>query len=439
MKKRILAVCLALCISVAFLAGCGGGGTSDGAAVPSAPGGGTDSTGALSGDPIKIGCAYPLTGNAAAIGVNIMRGFEFGFEEINASGGILGRPVELIVGDTQGDAKVALSVAEKLITQDNVDMLLGCQSSGISETVAQLAEKYSIPMISAISTADAITTHGYQWYFRFAPTNSSYLRSMVQFLKDMDGSADYPDVQVKTIACIADSDLLGQETIKWAKHWADEMGIEVVEEVSYNLGASDLTSEVLALKAANADALIIDMYMADAILFTKTMVEQGYSPQFMVGKGSAFLDPAYIPAVPGISNGVCSAIEWNTDMTRGQDIAARFKEKFDIDMNGHTAESYTVSWVIKTAYEAAGEVDKAAVRDALEQLDIVDQFPNGGPPIILPYDRIVFGNPNWQGVQHTHTSEYAGVAIGQIQDGVMKTVWPFESTESKVQVPAPFK
>ena len=437
MKRKLLTICLVLCIGIGLLAGCGGStGTPAQASSSSST---TNDVTPTSNDTIKIGCAYPLTGTAALTGVNIMRGYEFAFDEINKSGGILGRQVELIVADTQGDAKVGLSVAEKLITEDKIDLLLGCNNSGVSETVAQLAEKYQVPMISAISTADAITTHGYQWYFRFAPTNSSYLRSIVQYLKDMGESEDYPDTQVKTLAVVADSDLLGQETIKWAKYWAGEFGIEVVEAVSFNMGASDLTSEVLVLKNTPHDALIIDMSMADAILFTKTMAEQGYTPQLMVGKGGAFLDPAYIPAVPGISNGVCVSVEWNTDMTRGKDISARFKEMFGVDMNGHTAESFSVGWVVKTAYEAAGAVDKAAVRQALEDLDIVDQFPNGGPPIILPYDRIKFGNPNWQGVQHTHTSEFAGVAIGQIQDGVMKTVWPFETTETKVQVPAPFK
>jgi branched-chain amino acid transport system substrate-binding protein len=367
-----------------------------------------------------------------------MRGIEFAFKEINEQGGISGKQVELVLGDTQGDPKIAMSVAEKLITIDGVSVLIGCHASGITEVVSQVAEKYRTPMLSAISTADQLTTHGYRYFFRFPPTNSIYLRSMIEYLDALDKSPEY-DVTVKTIAIVTNNTLLGQETVKWAKYWAKEHDISVVAEVMYPEGVVDLTSEVLALKSANADALVADSYISDGILFNKTMVEQGYAPQIMVGKGSAFVDPSFIPATLGISNGITTATEWNHDLTKGKDINERFKKVYGIDMNGHAAESFCTSWTVKTAIEAAGSTDRDRIRDALENLKIVGSFPNGGPEIMLPYNTISFGNPEWQGIKHTHTNENAVVAVAQIQDGVLRTVWPFEYTQNKVLVPAPYK
>jgi branched-chain amino acid transport system substrate-binding protein len=387
--------------------------------------------------PIKIGFVYPLTGDNAPIGLNIMKGFEFAFGEINEQGGINGQKVELVLGDTQGDQKIAMSVAEKLITVDGVSMLIGCQASGITEVVSQVAEKYRTPMVTPVATADQLTTHGYRYYFRFSPTNSIYLRSMIEYLVDLDKSPDY-DIEIKNIAILADNTLLGQETTKWAKYWAAEHNLPVVAEVVYTQGAADLTSEVLALKSANADALVVDCYISDGILFNKTMVEQGYAPQVMVGKGTAFVDPSFIPATGAISNGISTATEWNPDLTKGKDINERFKKIYGIDMNGHAAEAFCAAWTVKTAIDAAGSAEKDAIRDALEKVKVVGSFPNG-PEIMLPYDTISFGNPEWQGNKHTHTNENAIVAVAQIQDGVMRTVWPFEYTQNKVIIPAPYK
>ena len=82
--------------------------------------------------PIKIGAMYALTGANAAIGTNILRGIDFAVKMINAQGGVNGRMLEVVRGDTEGDAAKARSVAERLVTQDHVDALLGCHQSTLT-------------------------------------------------------------------------------------------------------------------------------------------------------------------------------------------------------------------------------------------------------------------------------------------------------------------
>ncbi|MBQ6343590.1 MAG: ATP-binding cassette domain-containing protein [Anaerolineaceae bacterium] len=107
-----------------------------------------------------------------------------------------------------------------------------------------------------------------------------------------------------------------------------------------------------------------------------------------------------------------------------------------VNMNGHSAESYTVVWIFKTAIEAAGSTDGEAVRDALAALDIQGEFP-GGRKIVLPYDRIKFENYELAGAPHFRDNTSASVAIGQVQDGEWKTVWPFDFTDTQILYPAP--
>jgi branched-chain amino acid transport system substrate-binding protein len=195
---------------------------------------------------------------------------------------------------------------------------------------------------------------------------------------------------------------------------------------------------VLALKKADPDAILCDSYIGDATLFVQTLKAQNYTPKMIVAKANGFTDPAFIANLGSIANGVASVVEFNPDLINGKEINDEFKAQFGVNMNGHSAESYTVVWLFKTAIEAAGSTDGAAVRDAIAALDIQGEFP-GGRKIVLPYDRIHFENYDLAGVPHYRDNTSASVAIAQVQDGEWKTVWPFDFTDTKILYPAPLQ
>ncbi|MFR5601741.1 MAG: ABC transporter substrate-binding protein [Lachnospiraceae bacterium] len=385
----------------------------------------------LTGEPIRIGVLYALSGNNAAIGTNILRGIDFAVEDINASGGVKGRPIEIVRGDTQGNEQVAQLEAERLITEDQVHAILGCHQSTLTEVVFEMCEQYQIPAMTAISTVDSISSHNYEYAFRLCPMNSLYLENMFMYLRDQ---AEKTGHEVKTIAVFADNSMIGQEAIRCARIYAPKYGMEVVSEIQYGQGAADLTAEIQELKAADADAVLAESYVSDAILLMDTMEALDYHPPIVIAKANGFADPSFIPATEGISEGLTSVVEWNPDLTKGQEINGRFKEIFGVDMNGHSAESYTAVWTLKTAFEQAGTDEGEAVKNALASLDIQDAFP-GGPEIILPYNRIKFEDHEFNGIQYYNDNIYASVAIAQIQDGEYKTVWPFEYSKQEIAKP----
>ena len=226
---------------------------------------------------------------------------------------------------------------------------------------------------------------------------------------------------------------IGQELIRCVNLFAPDYGLDVVAEVDYSSNATDLSSQVLALKQADPDAILCDSYIGDATLFVQTLKEQNYKPKMIVAKANGFTDPSFIPNLGASANGVASVVEFNPDLTNGVEINEDFKKVYNVNMNGHSAESYTVVWLFKTAIEKAGSTDGAAVRDALAELSIDGAF-EGGRKIVLPYSKIEFA-PEYEigGAKHYRDNTYASVAIAQVQDQEWKTVWPFEFASSKIQ------
>ena len=395
-------------------------------------------TAVAEGEPIKIGTIYAMSGGAAAIGTNILRGVEFAVNEINAAGGVTGRPLEIVRGDHAGDPATGKSEAERLITQEHVDVVMGCHMSVVTEVVAQVCQQYKVPMITAISTLDRLSNEEHKdidYFFRLCPLNSVYVEDMLMYLKD---SEQQTGEEIKTVAIFTDRAAIGQELIRCVELFKDKYGLELVATVDYTSNATDLSAQVLALKKAKPDAILCDSYIGDATLFIQTLKEQNYSPKMIVAKANGFTDPSFITNLGSIANGVASVVEFNPDLVNGKEINEEFKAVYGVDMNGHSAESYTVVWLFKAAIEAAVTTDGEAVKNALDALVIDGQF-EGGRKIILPYSKIDFENYDLAGEPHYRDNTSASVAIAQIQDGAWTTVWPFEFASSEIQYPAPLK
>ena len=413
----------------AALTACGG----SSASTSTAPAASGSTAAAPSGDTIKIGTIYAMSGGNAAIGENILRGIDFAVDEINKAGGVNGQMLEVVRGDHAGDAATGKSEAERLITQEGVNVIMGCHMSVVTEVVAQVCQQYGIPMITAISTLDRLTDEDhkdYDYFFRLCPLNSVYVEDMLKYLQD---SKEQTGNEIKKVAIFTDKAAIGQELIRCVNLFAPDYGLDVVAEVDYSSNATDLSSQVLALKQADPDAILCDSYIGDTTLFVQTLKEQNYTPKMIVAKANGFTDPSFIPNLGASANGVASVVEFNPDLTNGVEINEDFKKVYNVNMNGHSAESYTVVWLFKSAIEKAGSTDGAAVRDALAELSIDGAF-EGGRKIVLPYSKIEF-TPEYEigGAKHYRDNTYASVAIAQVQDQEWKTVWPFEFASSKIQ------
>lgn len=138
-----------------------------------------------SGDsgPIKIGFVGPLTGDAAAYGVDTLNGVKFAVDQINAKGGLSGRMVQIVAEDGRCSGSDAASAAQKLVNVDKVVAILGGQCSGETLAVAPIAEAAKVPVISAISSSPDVTLAG-DFVFRDYPSDALKTKAMAKWLKE---------------------------------------------------------------------------------------------------------------------------------------------------------------------------------------------------------------------------------------------------------------
>ena len=388
---------------------------------------------------ILIGGLYPLSGSMADSGRTMQYGIDFAINRINANGGVNGYKLKVVWGDSQGDSAVGMVEAERLINEEKVDIIMGAYQSSVTLTASQIGEQYGVPFITANATSDALTANGYQYFFRLAPTNMMFMRDMVAFGRSY---SDANDLDLKTMAICADNSEVGQQTIEWAKYFAEENDFTVVSTVTYSSGAADLTSEVLQLKDANADILIADQYVSDAILLTNTMAEQGYKPAIMVCKGNGYTESSYAKAIGNGANGISVATEF-IEGSKGDEISDAFKEFSKESMNGHSAEAFTVVYVIaeaaKNILDSGGELTHDSIKDELIKISIKDKFFDG-TEIIMPYNVIEFCDATTIGsYEYLHTNLAGKLTIGQFQNGNLVAVYPEDAAQAEVIYPATYK
>ena len=121
---------------------------------------------------LKIGVTQPLTGAVAASGNYVAQGAKIAESFLNASGGLLGKKVQLIIEDNKSNPKEAVATAEKLIVRDKVPALMGAWSSTYTLAVMPKLMEYGVPMVVETSSSGKITTSGNPWIFRISPTSA---------------------------------------------------------------------------------------------------------------------------------------------------------------------------------------------------------------------------------------------------------------------------
>lgn len=432
-KTRFPAAVLAL--SVAALSGCGSSAGSSQA--PSAASGDAGSTPAAVKE-VKIGVIYPLSGNVAKVGQESVEAIKLAVELINESHPELNLPfaadeglpalggakLTLEISDSQGSPEVGLSEAERMITELHVNALFGAYHSSVTKTASNVAEKMEIPFLNPDSTSTALTERGFEWFFRTTPHDGTFVTDTLSFLK---GMRDEKGAEIKTVALFHEDTEWGTMLRKQFEEQIPGTGFDIVENIVYSANATNLSSEVMKIKAANPDVLLCGSYTADTILLFRTLKEQNWSPKIMLGQRSGFTAPETVQTI-GVKDveGIISTNLFALDLAKTNPnveiVNKLFKERTGVDMTDAYARSFTGVYVLAEAINKAGSTDSVAIRDALKSLDVT----NDGQ-YIVPWSGIKF-DENGQNIK-------AGTIITQMFDGTFYTVYPFASAARDAAYP----
>ena len=201
---------------------------------------------AFAADPIKIGAVFSVTGPASFLGEPERNTAQMVVDEMNAKGGLLGRPVELIVYDDETDVNKAVLGVDKLLKKDGVVAVIGPTTSGNTLAVMGKFAKAEVPLISC-SAAEKITTPVDPWVFKVAPSDRHAVEKILEHAKGKG---------YKKLAIVTVSDGFGQAGREVLKELAPVQGFELVADEIYGPKDTDMTAQLTKIKAQNPDAVI---------------------------------------------------------------------------------------------------------------------------------------------------------------------------------------
>lgn len=327
-------------------------------------------------DVLVIGAPLALTGGLADEGKKQQDVWKLWLDKIEAAGGITvaGKKmqVKFVEYDYQTDGKRAGQLAEKLVTDDNVDVLMAPFGSGHTKIVAAVAERYQVPMLACVASSVSVYDQGFKYLFGTLAPNTGMTESMVEFFK-----AKKPDL--KTVAVYGKDGVFPKAMATALAASAEAGGIEVVYNELYAADTMDHSSAVSAIKAADPDWVYMTGYTQDLILGRKQLAELGVtSPIITMVTGPAYRE--FTEGLGSLADGVTSATWWHhatayTDAVGPWSTTASFYEDFKTafgsDPDYVHGSCAAAADVLVNAVQTAGSKDKAAVRDALAATDIL--------------------------------------------------------------------
>lgn len=383
-------------------------------------------TGASAADAVKIGYLIPLSGTAAAsIGKDMARATELAVKHINDAGGIKsmgGAKLKLVEVDTRGDPKVAITEAERLITQEKVPVLLGAFQSGVTFPATAVAEKYRVPWVVDLAAKADITERGFKYVFR--PTQvpaSSNAESMADFVAYANKTSGKP---AKTVAMVYENTDWGQDMANTLRKKFKAEGMEVVLDEGYPPNSPDLRPLVLKIKGRKPDVVTVTSYASDAVQIHKLLAQLQVDSMAYVGSAAGQIDSQFIPLVgKDTAKQVFTTNGWaGYESSITTPFAKKFWDEFvaanKVDPNELSVSAYAATWVVKDALERAGKADPEAIRDALAKTSIKGQDINK----LVGYD-IVIDEKGQNNLKRYVMQQIA-------PDGTYKTIWP-ENLASK--------
>ena len=339
--------------------------------------------GALAADgTIVLGAAVSLTGKYSTNGKNTQDGYNLAVKTINDKGGVkVGNKhydLKVIYYDDESTSARGAQLAERLISQDHVNFVLGPYSSALTKAIAPITEKYKIPMVEGNGADRSLFTQGYKYMFAVLNTSDYYLRSAVTILADEAKKAGRDPKSLK-IAIAIENDNFSQDVRDGIEEDAKKYGMKVVIDDKLPADLNDMSATLTKVKALKPDALMISGHEKGAVLgIRQVAAEKVYVPMLAL----THCDSAEITEKFGkdADYAFCGS-QWDVSMTytdrwfgNSQKYAAMFKQAFNYDPPYQAAESTASVEVFADAIERAGSLDKDKVRDALAKTDMMTFF-----------------------------------------------------------------
>jgi branched-chain amino acid transport system substrate-binding protein len=361
---------------------------------------------------VLVGGAISMTGQYAEPAGRQANSIRLWVDEVNARGGLLGHRINLQLLDDKSDTQTAIKLYEKLITEDKVDLVLGPYSSGITEAVANVTERYKMPFIAYGASSTPIWEKGRKYIFNIVAPAESFQKGAVHLAKQ---------IGVTKAAVIGQDSLFPRQSGKGAKDWAQKLGIAIVLEENYPAKQMDFTALLQKIKASGAEAVFSNSYFADAAAQLRQMREQNVNFKLFASTVG--------PALPNFPEQLGSTAEYVIGFSLWEplphilkyagmkEFIEAYEKRYHEKPNYHAGGAYGALQATEAAIKKAGAFDGEKLRDALATIDVDTMFGH-------------------YKVDARGMNSHEGLSF-QILKGQRRVVWPEKFAEAKPELPMP--
>lgn len=315
---------------------------------------------AFAADPIKVGVALSQTGNLANSAEHYKRAIELWRDQVNKRGGLLGRPVEIVLYDDRSDPATAARLYERLITSDKVDLLVSPWGSASTATASAVAEKHKRVFINAGGASKSIQARGFKHVFQSAAAIPAYVEGIGPIAKKHN---------LKTIAFISRDYGAARDMKKALDKIAATYGLEMMIAEFFPAGTVDYSSNIARARQANPDMWISIGYPNEAIEMVRQFRSVNYMPKFFIHNGAS--QPDFLKAVGKDGEYVFAMSLYEPVLkTKGNEAFVKdFKEKYGYEPGYYAGFAYAGVTVLEEAVKKTGSLDQEKLRETLSTFE----------------------------------------------------------------------
>ncbi len=319
--------------------------------------------GATAAEPLVLAASLSLTGKYAELGKMKDRAYRLWVEDVNRRGGILGRPVKLLVVDDESDPRRATSLYTEFATRHKANFFLGPYSSELTDVVADVAETYQYPLLASGASAGSLWQKKRKYLFGVYVTTDRYTIGFLELL--VRHGIDH-------VAIVSGKEPFSRGILAGSQDWAKRFGLNMVQTGLFTSGEMDIEEGIRAAHASGAEALLIAGHFKDSVNATNILKKIGWKPKAFFATVGPALDN-YGNDLGADAEYTFSSSQWEPTLSYPgtREFAKTFLERYQLQPSYHAATAYAEGEILEAAIVKANSIDRRKVRDRLQTLDVI--------------------------------------------------------------------
>lgn len=408
-------------------------------AAPAAPAGGSGEAPAASegAQTVTIGYTSSLTGKLNVESTRQTNGLNLWMQDVNNAGG-----VELADGtvvtfdsvfyDDESNQDRVQELYTKLATEDGADFLISPYSSGLTAAASVIAEQYQRPMITTGAASDSNYMQGYTLVYQAYTPASKYLTGAVDMIQ-----AARPELT--RIAIVHENDRFSSDVATAVQSYAEAKGYEIVLFEGYDSGTTDFAPIINKVQQANPEAILGGGHFQDGSTFARQLAEKEIATEFLVllvappepsfaELGAAAVGvagPSQWEPLAAYTEASAQAANMEWFGPTGSDFVTKYESAYNEEPSYHAAGGYAAGLILQAAIERAGSIDPQAVKQALDEMNMLTFFGH------IAFDT----SAEAHGLQLGHEMVYVQWQMDDSGELVKQVVWPPEGKTADILHP----